>query len=424
VISSFRGDPFLGRSRNDFPVTQKWSIVPKFNIADFSGAPRLPFEWIALDTLDIDLRLSGLDNQSPDDFAMNKIDLLPTEVPPQETKGQQLAGIAAALGLVALAIWTLSTFLPALAWATILAIATWPLYVIVRPRAGRTGAAAIVTFLIAVAVLAPLVVAAVEAVQELRGVALWLVETRRSGFQAPDWIADLPLVGGAVADWLNTHMEAERNPFAGADVAALTEWGRIIGRQAARRTTTLLFALLIVFFIFRESETLIGQARAVGERLLGPQAEKLGVVAAGAVRATVDGLLLIGLAEAVLIGIAYAVAGVPHPALFGVLTGLFSAIPFASPIVFIGAGVWLVTQSEIAAAIGVVVFGSVVVFVADHFVRPVLIGGSARLPFIWVLLGILGGIESFGLLGIFLGPVLLAVLITLWRELAAHRSRM
>jgi predicted PurR-regulated permease PerM len=75
-------------------------------------------------------------------------------------------------------------------------------------------------------------------------------------------------------------------------------------------------------------------------------------------------------------------------------------------------------RSATLAAIGLLAFGSIVVFVADHFVRPVLIGGAIRLPFVWVLLGILGGVESFGLLGLFLGPALLAVLITLWRELA------
>ena len=68
------------------------------------------------------------------------------------------------------------------------------------------------------------------------------------------------------------------------------------------------------------------------------------------------------------------------------------------------------------AAIGVVAFGLVVVFIADHFVRPFLIGGAARLPFLWVLLGILGGIETFGLLGLFLGPVVMAALISLWRD--------
>jgi len=136
------------------------------------------------------------------------------------------------------------------------------------------------------------------------------------------------------------------------------------------------------------------------------------------VRGTIDGLLLIGIAEAALLGAAYAISGVPHPVTLGVLTGVLSAIPFASPIVFIGAAAWLLTQSATIAAIGLLAFGSIVVFVADHFVRPGLIGGSIRLPFVWVLLGILGGVESFGLLGLFLGPALLAVLITLWRELA------
>jgi predicted PurR-regulated permease PerM len=90
-----------------------------------------------------------------------------------------------------------------------------------------------------------------------------------------------------------------------------------------------------------------------------------------------------------------------------------------SPLVFIGAGLWLSAQSAIIPAIVLVAVGSVVMFVADHFVRPVLIGGSTRLPFVWVLLGILGGVETFGLLGLLLGPALLAVLIALWRELAA-----
>ena len=95
----------------------------------------------------------------------------------------------------------------------------------------------------------------------------------------------------------------------------------------------------------------------------------------------------------------------PHPALLGLLTGIFSVVPFASPLVFIGAGLWLLAQSAIVPAIILVAFGSIVVFVADHFVRPVLIGGSTRMPFVWVLLGILGGVETFGLLGLLLGPV-------------------
>lgn len=342
----------------------------------------------------------------------------PSQAPEPPTKAQRLAGVAAGLGLFAVAIWMLTTFLPALAWATVLTIATWPLFVAVRRRSGRTQAAAAVTVLIAVAVLAPLVVAAVEGAQEIRGIIQWYIQARNEGFEVPGWIGNLPVVGPWVSDWLNEHLQDEGGPLSGTDVHAWTEWGRIIGGQAVRRITTLLFALLIVFFMFRESDALLRQFQAVGARLLGEPAQRLARVATAAVRGTIDGLLLIGIAEAALLGIAYALSGVPHPVSFGVLTGVLSAIPFASPLVFIFAAVWLLTQSATIAAIGLLAFGSIVVFVADHFVRPVLIGGAIRLPFIWVLLGILGGVESFGLLGLFLGPALLAVLITLWRELA------
>ncbi len=340
--------------------------------------------------------------------------------PDQQTRSQRLTGIAAGLGLLAVAVWMLGTFLPALAWAVVLAIATWPLFVIARRYTGPTAAAAALTLLIAVAVLAPLVVAGFETGHEARGAAEWIMEARKNGFEPPQWLSDFPIVGSPIADWLKTNFQADHLPFQGTDGRALSEWGQIIGRQAVRRTTTLLFALLIVFFVFRESEALLKQMAAVGDRLLGPPAQRLCMVAAHAVRGTVDGLLLVGLAEAVLLGFAYELTGVPHPALFGVLTGLFSAIPFAAPVVFIGAGLWLVAQSQTAAAIILVAFGAALVFVFDHFVRPAVIGGSTRLPFVWVLLGILGGLETFGLLGLFLGPVLLAVLITLWRELATR----
>jgi predicted PurR-regulated permease PerM len=352
------------------------------------------------------------------DFAMMNEEPGASPMLPPQTRPQYLAGIAAALGLLAAAVWMLATFLPALGWAIILAIATWPLFVAARRYSGRTRAAAAVTTLIALVVLVPLVIAAVEAAREARAIITWVIETRKAGFEAPQWLANLPLIGALLADWLTSRLQDERSILSGTEVVSLTEWGRLIGGQAAKRTTTLLFALLIAFFVFRESDTLLRQMHAVGERLLGEPARRHLTVAAAAVRGTVDGLLLVGLAEAVLLGIAYAVCGVPHPTLFGVLTGVFSAIPFASPLVFIGAAIWLLTQSATVAAIALLAFGSLVVFVADHFVRPVLIGGSTRLPFVWVLLGILGGVESFGLLGLFLGPALLAVLITLWRELA------
>jgi predicted PurR-regulated permease PerM len=346
-------------------------------------------------------------------------DIQPVEFPARDRpfNSRRVAGIAAALGLLALAVWMLSTFLPALAWSVMLAIAVWPVFVPLRARVGRDWAALIMTALIAVVVLGPLAFAAVEAGRDYRTALRWLDELRHHQLTVPAWISSLPLIGSTLTEWLDPRLTGERSLLSGIDVSALTEWGRIIGGQAVRRTVTFFFVIITVFFVFRESETLLRQMRAASHRLLGPPARRFLEVAAAAIRGTVDGLLLIGIGEAVLLGIAYKLAGVPHPALLGFLTGLLSIIPFASPVVFIGAGLWLLAQSAIVPAIILVAFGFAVVFVADHFVRPVLIGGTTRLPFVWVLLGILGGVESFGLLGLLLGPALLAVLVALWREI-------
>jgi predicted PurR-regulated permease PerM len=134
------------------------------------------------------------------------------------------------------------------------------------------------------------------------------------------------------------------------------------------------------------------------------------------VRGTVNGLVLVGLAEGVILGIAYAATGLSHAALFGLITAMLATVPFGAALVFIACALYLLAISHTAAAIALIVIGMVVTFVADHFVRPLLIGSSTRLPFLWVLLGIFGGLESFGLVGLFLGPAIIAVLIAIWRE--------
>jgi predicted PurR-regulated permease PerM len=141
------------------------------------------------------------------------------------------------------------------------------------------------------------------------------------------------------------------------------------------------------------------------------------------VRGTVNGLVLVGLVEGVLLGIAYLMAGLPHPVLLGLATAVLATVPFGAPLVFLGGSLALLVQGHTTAAIALVVFGSVLVFVADHFVRPVLIGNSTRLPFFWVLLSIFGGLESFGLIGLFLGPAIMSILMTMWRE-GAEKVRM
>jgi hypothetical protein len=153
----------------------------------------------------------------------------------------------------------------------------------------------------------------------------------------------------------------------------------------------------------------IDQTRIVADLLFGPAGEHLGKEAVVAVRATVNGLVLVGLAEGALLGVAYVVAGDSHPVLFGFATGLLATVPFGAPLVYV------VSRHRR--------FASAVVFIADHFVPPALIGIATRLPFLWVLLGIFGGLETFGLVGLFLGPAIMAAVLAIWREGASQRDQ-
>jgi predicted PurR-regulated permease PerM len=116
-------------------------------------------------------------------------------------------------------------------------------------------------------------------------------------------------------------------------------------------------------------------------------------------------------------------AGVPQPVLFGMVTAVAAMIPLAAPVVFTLAALLLAVQGSVAWAVGVFATGVVTTFIADHFIRPALIGGTTKLPFLWVLLGILGGVESWGLIGLFLGPAVMSALISLWREWTQEESQ-
>jgi predicted PurR-regulated permease PerM len=178
---------------------------------------------------------------------------------------------------------------------------------------------------------------------------------------------------------------------------------------------------LILFFIYRDGDEFIQQAATISDRLFGRTGRRLGASMVTTVRETVNGQLFVALGEGFILGIAYAVCGLPHPLLLGALTVVLAIIPFGAPLLVATVSLILVIQSNTILALGLLVFGSIV-FLAEHVVRPLLIGSSARLSFIWVLLGIFGGLSAFGLIGLFLGPAILAALIALWRELATPSS--
>ncbi|GCE83186.1 transporter [Komagataeibacter diospyri] len=335
---------------------------------------------------------------------------------------QRMARAGLALFFVLLALYTVRGFLPSLIWGCIFAIASWPLYARARrrwhSRAHQTLLPVLFTLAIALIFLGPLALFGLEAGREAESVLRLLNDARHSGIPIPPWVSRLPYGQQTVETWWNDHL---KNP---ADVSALLGSMNIgqgvkvtqqLGSQVLHRVLLFAFAILTLFFLLKDGDAVIRQSLNVSRRAFGKRGERIALQIIASVHGSVSGLVLVGIGEGMLMGLAYLVAGAPHPFLFGVITAIAAMIPFCALIAISAVAILLVINTgAVLTAIAIILFGIAVILLADHLVRPALIGGSTQLPFLWVLTGILGGAESWSLLGLFVGPAIMAVLHMLW----------
>jgi predicted PurR-regulated permease PerM len=311
-------------------------------------------------------------------------------------------------------------------WAALIAIATWPLHQRLLHAIGRGGtrsvSAALLTAAVVLVLLVPIGYLVYEGARELPAVTQLWETGRDTGIAPPQWLGRLPWIGPAlVQQW----QAGPGQPGALAEYVrtALGERGLHTGRVAVlwlgHRAMELFFCLFMLFFLYLDGATIGRQVDAVLERQFGHRGIATKRLAVDAVRGTVNGLILVGLGLAIVMSVAYAVAGVRHPALAGLATGLLGMVPFGAMVAVVAVVLYLLAVGAPASAVGVLAFGGVAIFLADHFVRPWFISGASHLPLVLALLGIVAGLETFGVLGLFIGPTILAVGLTIWRELAA-----
>lgn len=350
-------------------------------------------------------------------------------VEPQEerlTIFQINATVAAGGVLLLCAAFVMSRILPGVLWAFVLVIALWPSFLKVRdwgssPGWRRIGAPLLLTLLIAVLVAAPLAFAAIEVVRESESFMGWINDARAHGAGVPPAFNQLPWVGGYLSSWWQTNLatpDAASTLFEGLGPRNLLGLTRNFGPEVAHRTLLFGITLLTLFFLFRDGEELGARVLPMADKAFGNRSRPIAAHVIDAVHGTVDGLVLVGFAEGLVIGLGYGLTGVPHPIAFAIATSILAAIPFGAPLIFCFAALLLIGLGKVLAGIGLAIFGFVVVFITDHVVRPVVIGGAARIPFLLVLLGILGGLSSLGLVGLFVGPALMAVFVAVWRDLS------
>ncbi|MBC7495773.1 MAG: AI-2E family transporter [Sphingomonadaceae bacterium] len=339
----------------------------------------------------------------------------------------RLARVLLAVAVVALAGWISFDFLRAILWGAIIAMAIAPLYERLErrwPGGRRAALPGLVTLLVAVLVIAPLTLAAVEAAREVGQLVEWVTMARAHGIPVPPVVDSLPVGSAAITRWWTATLATPDVAAGTIDKAnvVVMRHTRLFGADVVRRTVAFVFALLTLFFLLRDRVMLAAEARLAGERLFGVAGEQVAELILLSVRGTINGLVLVGLGEGMVMTVAYYLGGVPHALLFGILTGVAAAIPMGAAVLITLAAVVLAGTGSTIAAIIVGAGGLIFVLIVDHTLRPALIGSTTRLPFLLVLVGILGGVESLGLIGLFVGPAVMAVLVMLWRQFVGERA--
>lgn len=333
---------------------------------------------------------------------------------------RRLAALAFLIFIFGLTFWVLSPFFASLAWGGILAYVTWPLnQALCRRLPGReTLAALLMTLGVAAMLLLPLVWVMFTVVEDAANAVAFLRQVSTNG------LPPLPagILGWPGGEWLATQYQRVqddpgwlREQIAGLGLTDPTNI-RIVAGGLGRNAAKFGLAVFALFFFYRHGDTILTQFRLVATRWLGDMARNHIQAVGVTVRAVVFGIVLTALAQGALAGLGYWVAGVPAPALWGLITALVSLIPFVGPVVWIGLSLGLLAHGQTQAALGLFLWGALVVSWVDNLIRPMVIAGPTRIPFLLVFFGVLGGLNAFGLIGLFLGPVLLAVTVAIWRE--------
>ncbi len=324
-------------------------------------------------------------------------------------------------GLLVLSYAVLHPFIVPVAWAGIIAYATWPLYRRLRARMRRypTLAALLMTLMLTAALVLPALWLASLLRTELGTAISTVTGAIRAGTLAlPDFIRNLPWAGDALQRLLEQltgdpeNFGTQMNTWVRQGLDQAVALIGDVGRNAAK----LGFALITVFFFYRDGDKVLRQVQKVLRRFLGERVDGYLVAVGSMTKAVVWGLVATALAQGVVAGLGYWWAGVAAPILLSAVTALIAMIPFGTPFAWGSIGIWLLISGDTVGGIGLLLWGALVVSWVDNLVRPLVISNATRIPFVLVMFGVLGGLAAFGLVGLFLGPVVLAVLMAVWRE--------
>lgn len=326
--------------------------------------------------------------------------------------------------IVAAGVYFFYGFLVPVLAALVIGFASWPLYrkLLARVGGNTTIAATIAIIMIVTFLVIPIGFAATYTTGEVRTWLAWAIHANRSGAATPGWIVALPFAGPYLDDLWTKYIGSPGalgeliQAVSGAHIGNIYRAVLAAGGGAFHLLLTLLFMLIALFFVYRDGVSFSKQIDMLGERILPNRWERISRVVPATISSTVMGMTLIAIGEGIVLGLAYWVAGVPSPVTLGVLTGVMALIPGGAPLSFTLVSIYLLASGSHVAGVGLFVWGTVELFIVDKTLRPKLVGGPIKLPFLPTFFGLVGGVKTMGFLGLFIGPVLMALIVAIWRE--------
>ncbi len=394
-------------------------------------------------------------------------------------RAEPLLGGLALLLLLGGCFFVLKPFMSALMWAIILAYSLHPLQRTFTRwfRGSRTLAACLVTLTVTLVFAGPVVLIGVSLAQDGKDLAAatrdWFMDAPE---HPPTWLARMPVVGDEIEDYWTAFAEdrnrwleqidkqvtpprakivpeppgglvggepvvpvldgaanvvdeerKDESPHIVVLLGKFLSWAKIWLLSAAKAVgqgvTQVLISAFLAFFLLRDAPELSVRLAVAVERLAGGRGRHLIKVAGDTVRGVIYGILGTAIVQALVAGVGFWIAGVPGVVLLSVLTFFFAVVPFGPPLIWLPASLWLFAQNQTGYGIFMLLWGLLGISSVDNILRPYLISQGSKMPFALIFCGVIGGALAFGLVGVFLGPTLLAVAFRLIDEWSSRRIR-
>ncbi|MFI4931087.1 MAG: AI-2E family transporter YdiK [Burkholderiales bacterium] len=328
--------------------------------------------------------------------------------------------------LIVASFWILRPFLLALIWAMMIVVATWPLMLKLQARLRRRAlAVAVMSLAMLVVFFAPVLLMIQTLAENTDTIAGWMHTLSTSPIPPPpDWVQGIPLVGDKVAAGWTAIADAGKGALAARITPYATDAAKWLAHAAGSvglLAFQLLLTLVISVILYSNGEAARAFLVGFGRRLAGDNGQRVVLLAGAAIRAVALGVVVTALAQTVLSGVGLAVAGIPFAGFLTAVILLFCIAQIGPMIVLLPAAIWLFWDKQTGVGVVFLVW-SIAVGTMDNVLRPYLIRKGADLPLLLIFSGVIGGLIAFGIIGLFVGPVVLAVAYTLLTQWLAERD--